>query len=256
MNRYNLKGEVPDWCPGCGNFGIQLALKKAFANLNLDPKEVVLVSGIGCSSKTPQWVGVNGFHTLHGRPLPVAEGIKLANKNLHVVVVTGDGDMYGEGISHLIQGIRDNVNVTVLVNNNSVYSLTKGQASPTQERSKKNLDYPLNPLSLAISQDCSYVARSYSGNVKHLAGIIEDAMKFEGFALVDIFQICKIFNPVNTPEWFKEKLYEVDHDPSDMKEALDKSFESEKLGIGVFYKKRKELFEEGHPTLKKGNLVD
>ena len=256
---------VPDWCPGCGNFGILTAVKQAIIKLNLNPKNVVITSGIGCSSKFPQWIKTFGLHGLHGRGLPMAMGIKMANKKLHVIAIAGDGDMYGEGINHLIEAIRDNINVTLLVHNNDIYSLTKGQASPTTQRgiiTKSspfgNLSYPLNPLALAISQEAAHVERSYSGNLMHLTNSIIRAITFDGFSMIDIFTPCVTFNKINTYQWFNKNLYDLNktkHNPKNKFAALKKADSKTKLPIGLFFKNKKQTFEQAHQILKKEPLV-
>ncbi|MCK5107804.1 MAG: 2-oxoacid:ferredoxin oxidoreductase subunit beta [Nanoarchaeota archaeon] len=249
---------VPDWCPGCGNFITLMAVKKALSELGWNKEDVVIASGIGCSSKFPQWVNTFGLHGLHGRGLPMALGVKMANKKLKVIVIGGDGDVYGEGVNHFIEAIRDNIDVTLLVFDNSIYSLTKGQASPTTPRMmvtssspKGNLSYPLNPLSLAISQECSFVARSHTANMTHMTDIIKKALMHEGFSFVNILQECVTFNKINTAKWFKENTYElVDHNTQDKMSALVKADETEKLPIGVLYYNMKQTFENAHTVLK------
>jgi 2-oxoglutarate ferredoxin oxidoreductase subunit beta len=258
---------TPDWCPGCGDFGILMALKKAIVKLNLKPEEILVVSGIGCSSKLPQWLNTFGFHGLHGRGLPIALGAKIANKKLKIIVIGGDGDIYGEGIMHFIHAFRKNIDVTLLVHDNSVYGLTKGQTSPTTPHGRVttstplgNYDTPLNPLALAISQGAPYVARGYSGNLKHLTNQISDAISFKGFSFVNIFQPCVTWNKINDYEWFNKRVFDLNekkyrHNPKNQFKALERAYSEDKLPIGLFYKNERKLFEEEHIVLKKIPLV-
>jgi 2-oxoglutarate ferredoxin oxidoreductase subunit beta len=189
----------------------------------------------------------------------MALGVKMANKKLKVIVIGGDGDVYGEGVNHFIEAIRDNIDVTLLVHDNSVYSLTKGQASPTTPRMRVtkssplgNLSYPLNPLTMAISQECSFVARSHTANLNHLTDMIKKAILHEGFSFVNILQECVTFNKINNSKWLRENTYElVNHNTQDKLAAIKKASEKHKLGIGVFYYNKKQTFENAHIVLKK-----
>ena len=243
----------PAWCPGCGNFFILKALGRVLSELSLKPQEVVIVSGIGQAAKTPQYLNVHMFNGLHGRALPPATAIKACNPRLTVIAEGGDGDMYGEGGNHFLHTIRRNPDITQLVHNNMVYGLTKGQASPTSEMGYKTpvqvdgvISEPINPIALAISQDASFVARAYCGNLDHTVEIIKEAIKHRGYALVDIYQPCVTFNRVNTYKWFQEHTYIMeDHDIHDRNEAFKRATETEKLPLGVFYKnEQKKTFEQ------------
>lgn len=254
----------PDWCPGCGNFIILNALKQAIINLGLKREDVVVVSGIGCSSKLPQWINVFGLHGLHGRGIPLAMGAKMANKKLNVIVIGGDGDIYGEGINHFIEAVRDNVNITLLVHDNRIYSLTKGQASPTTPRGAitsstplGNLSYPLNPVALAVSQECGFVARSSTSHMQHLTKMIMDAISFDGFSYVDILQECVTFNKLNTAKWYRENCYEIEkgYNPADRAKAFEKAMQYDKIPIGLIYRTEKKEFTSSHPVLKNIPLV-
>ena len=258
-----------DWCPGCGNFGILAALQMALAELGLEPHRVVLVSGIGCSGKPPHFVKAYGVHTLHGRTLPFAQGIKLANPELEVIAIGGDGDGLGIGAGHFVNAGRRNVDMTYLMHDNGVYGLTKGQASPTLKLGlrtkalpKPNINEAVNPIALAIMAGYTFVARAYAYNTKHLKEIIKQAIQHKGLAFVDILQPCPTYNDINTKDWYAGldridpktgkphsrlyKLDETDYDPvvHELKEdfrkkvsALDKAQEGgEKIPIGVFYK--------------------
>jgi len=241
------------WCPGCGNFPILKTLKRALAELQIKPANLVLVSGIGQAAKIPHYIRANVFNGLHGRALPAATAIKAANPALTVIAESGDGDMYGEGGNHFIHTIRRNPNITNIVHNNMVYGLTKGQASPTSQKGFVTpvqvggvFLEPFNPLAVAIALDASFVARAFAGDIERTTDILKKAIEYNGYALVDIFQPCVSFNRLNTVQWFKEHTYYLeDHDPSDRQKAFEKATETEKLPLGVFYKSpQKPAFEE------------
>ncbi|MFO7254151.1 MAG: 2-oxoacid:ferredoxin oxidoreductase subunit beta [Bacillota bacterium] len=243
----------PTWCPGCGDFGILNAIKQALAQLEIWPHEVLFVSGIGCGSKLPDYINANGFTTLHGRALPIAQGAKLANPGLHVIAVTGDGDGYGIGGNHFLHAIRRNINITHIVENNMVYGLTKGQYSPTSAKGfissttpEGAIERAVNPLALALANGGTFVARGFSGDPKHLAEIIAQAIQHPGYALVDVLQPCVIYNRVNTYEFYEQRVYkleETDHDPTNPEQAWERAHEwGERIPIGVIYR------ETGVPT--------
>jgi len=242
------------WCPGCGNFGILKALKEALFELGYKPQRVVLVSGIGQAAKLPHYLRVNVFNGLHGRSIPAAFAIKAANPELLVIAESGDGCMYGEGGNHLLHAIRRNPDITVIVHDNQVYGLTKGQASPTSEEgfvSKVQtlgaLSSPFHPLSVAIAQDASFVARGFSGDIEGLKEILKKALSWKGFALVDVLQPCVTFNRVNTFGWYKERVYYLgeDHDPGNQIRAFEKSLEwGQKIPLGIFYMHPKPTYQE------------
>jgi len=264
-----------DWCPGCGDFGILNAIQMTLFEMKLEPHQVALFSGIGCSGKTPHFVGTYGFHTLHGRVLPIATGAKLANPELTVVAVGGDGDGYGIGAGHFVNTGRRNLDFTYVVHNNGVYGLTKGQASPTLPKGVRTKSMPqpsivegVNPLATAISAGYSFVARSYALDVRHLKEILKAAILHKGSALVDVLQTCPTYNDINTKEWYAgvdltaktPRLYKLEEtgydgyvkDPSDHNEvnekkgqAIVRSFEwGERIPIGVFYKIDNPTFED------------
>jgi 2-oxoglutarate ferredoxin oxidoreductase subunit beta len=254
------------WCPGCGNFGILPALKEALAACDLEPHQLLLVSGIGQAAKAPHYLKCNLFNGLHGRSLPPAIGAKLANHELTVIAESGDGCMYGEGGNHFLAAIRRNLDITILVHDNQVYGLTKGQASPTsmEEMVTKAQPYgvmsaPFNPLAVALVLGAGFVARGFAGKRQHLADIIAQAVRYQGTALVDILQPCVSFNHLNTFSWYKERCYELKGDGSDrpLSEALEKAFEfGERIPIGILYNYKKGLpFEKRQPALEKGPLV-
>ncbi|SNS11162.1 2-oxoglutarate ferredoxin oxidoreductase subunit beta [Anaerovirgula multivorans] len=266
IKMYDFNDEIA-WCPGCGNYSILPALKEALAELELKPHQVVVASGIGQAAKLPHYINVNGFNGLHGRAVPPASGIKIANKDLKVIIHSGDGDSYGEGGNHLMHGIRRNVDITHFVHDNQIYGLTKGQGSPTTAQGQKTtmqLDgvrmETLNPLALAVSLDCSFVARSFSGNRKHLVSIMKEAMNHKGYALVDILQPCVIFNQVNTFKWYKDRVYYLDegYDPTDRVAAFQKSLEWEtSIPLGIIYKTEKPSYIDKISYLAGGStLVD
>ena len=232
------------WCPGCGNFGIQAALKTALARLGKKPQELLLVSGIGQAAKMPHYVKANFFNGLHGRALPAAAAAKIANRELTVVVTTGDGDCYGEGGNHFLHNIRRNVDMTVLVHDNQVYGLTKGQASPTTEQGVKTriqprgvILAPFPPLETALALGCGFVARGYAAEREHLAELILAGIAHKGFSLIDVFQPCVSFNKINTYDWYAGKVYKLgpEHDPADRAAALALARQRERLPIGVLY---------------------
>lgn len=261
----DYKGRTPSWCPGCGNFSILRAFKEAVVELGFEPWMFTIVSGIGQSGKFPHYLKCNTFNGLHGRTLPVATGIKLANHKMPVIAVAGDGDCYGEGGNHLIHAIRRNINVKLFVHNNQVYGLTKGQASPTtmegvitKTQPFGTLSKPLNILALAVALDCSFVGRGFSGDIGHLRFLIKESLKHDGFSLVDILQPCVTFNKLNTYEWYKSRVYhlEPEYDPENKIEAFSRSLEwGERIPIGIIYLNRRQTFEEKIPVIKDMPLI-
>ncbi|AEH61121.1 pyruvate ferredoxin/flavodoxin oxidoreductase, beta subunit [Methanosalsum zhilinae DSM 4017] len=245
-----------EWCPGCGNFGILKAIKKALSDLDKKPHEVLMCSGIGQAGKLPHYLKCNIFNGLHGRAIPVATAAKTANHDLTVIAVGGDGDMYGEGGNHFIHNIRRNPDITLIAHDNQIYGLTKGQASPTSDIGMKTklqphgvVNTPFNPLSVAIALDCSFVSRGFAGDVEHLSKIIGQAIDHKGFSLVDILQPCVTFNRLNTFKWYRERVYkldETDHDPYNRTKAFEKALEwGERIPTGIFYRTDdKETFED------------
>ena len=255
------------WCPGCGNFGILNAMKKALAAQDVPPEEILIVSGIGQAGKTPHFLKCNYFHGLHGRALPVATGAKLANHDLNILVSMGDGDCYGEGGNHLLAAIRRNINITLLVHNNMVYGLTKGQASPTSAHGFVTKAQPqgvageaFNPLTLALSQNAGFVARGYSGKMDHLSYLIQEGMRYRGFSLIDILQVCVSFNHLNTTAFYNERVYELDESEypvDDWHQAMDTArVWGDRIPIGILYKKETDSYTDRLEGLKAGPLVD
>ena len=262
--------ERMQWCPGCGNFGLLTALKGALAELGLERHETVVASGIGCSGKTPHYLNVYGFESLHGRPLPVASAIKLANTSLTVIAEGGDGDGYGIGAQHFVHIMRRNYDLTYIVHDNQLYGLTTGQASPTSLLGMKTkttpwgvIEKPFNPIAYGILGGATYVARGFAGDPAHLKELIKGAIAHKGFALVDVFQPCVTFNYLNTYQWFQERVYKLEaagHDPKDRDAAMEKALEDsktdyKKVPIGLFYKEERPTYEEQLPQIKDRPLV-
>ncbi len=251
----DLKGKVdPDWCPGCGDFGVLDAMKHAIAACGLQPHEVVIISGIGCSSNLPGYVNTYGMHTLHGRAVAVACGVQLANHKLKVIVTGGDGDGYGIGGNHFIHCMRRNYDLTYVVMNNQIYGLTTGQCSPTSVKGMKtkstpfgNVENPINPIALAIAGGATYVARGFSGNQKMLAELIAGGLRHRGFALIDVFSPCVTYNKDNTYQFFRPRvkdLAELGHDLTDFHAAMERAYQwGDEIPIGLFWKR------EDLPTL-------
>ena len=247
------------WCPGCGNFVIMRAFTRAIVELGLKVKDIVVVTGIGCHGRLHEYLRLNSFHTIHGRVLPLAMGIKLANKNLIVVGFSGDGDAYSIGLSHFIHAARRNIDVKYIVHDNMVFGLTKGQASPTsplglrtKSTPKGNILKPINPIALALIAGATFVARGFTGDMEHLVNVFKQALLHRGFAFIDILQPCVTFYNV-LPE-LKNRVYRLEdrqHDPSNFNEAVDRALElPNQIPIGVFYKVRRPTFEEQIPQLK------
>ncbi|MBI2980470.1 MAG: 2-oxoacid:ferredoxin oxidoreductase subunit beta [Chloroflexi bacterium] len=262
----DYSGLTSTWCPGCGNFGILNALKKALVELNLKPHQVLLVSGIGQAGKLPHYTRGNVFNSLHGRPVPPAIGAKIANPELTVIAISGDGDGYGEGGNHFIHSLRRNHDITYLVHNNQIYGLTKGQTSPTSDQGfvTKTTPYgaspPINPIALAIATGAGFVSRSFAGDTEHLSRMMKAGITHRGFALIDILQPCVSFNHKNTFSWYRERVYKLEeqagYDPSNKLAALEKAFEwGDRIPIGIFYQQTLPTFEEQIPALRQGPLV-
>ena len=253
-NPFDMQGKEMGWCPGCGNYKLLDAVKRALHELGIDHKNLVIVSGIGQGAKTPQYVNAHMFNGLHGRALPVALGVKLSNRNLVVIAESGDGCMYGEGGNHFMHAIRRNYDITVIVHDNMVYGLTKGQASPTSRMGMKTslqvngvMLEPFNPIAVSLALDAPFVARASVGDAEKTKEIIKQAISFKGLSVVDIFQPCVVFNKMNTYQWFKENTYYLpdDYDPANRKFAFEKAVETEKLPLGVIYcRDGRELYED------------
>ncbi|MCR8470992.1 MAG: thiamine pyrophosphate-dependent enzyme [Candidatus Korarchaeota archaeon] len=256
---------VPSWCVGCGNFGILSSLKRAIVNLVNQGlyklEQFVLISGIGCHGKLTNYLELNSVHTIHGRVLPVATGIKLANPDLIVIGHAGDGDAYAIGIAHLIHTAKRNIPVVYIVHNNYRFGLTAGQVTPTTELGEKtrstpygNPEEPINPILLALSSGATFVARGFAGDVQHLTWLIEEAIKHRGFALIDVIQPCKTWDPIHTFEYWRERVYKLEntgHDPKDLLSAIRKAIEwNGKVPIGIFYRVEKPTLIDRIPQYK------
>jgi 2-oxoglutarate ferredoxin oxidoreductase subunit beta len=260
-------GHMPTWCPGCGNFGIWLSLKNALTKLNIGTNDAFIVYGVGCHGNMNDWMKVYGFAGLHGRTLPVAQGVKLANHTLQVIAVSGDGDGLGEGGNHFIQAAKRNPDITVIIHDNQVYGLTTGQASPTAKPGLKTkstpegvVDEPLNPIATAIVSGATFVARGFAGDTPELTDIIAAAITHKGFSVVDVLQPCVSFNKVYTYGWFRQRLYKLEtekYTPDNKLHALEKSMEwGDRIPTGIFYKEQRATSEEREATLAVGPLVE
>jgi len=253
------------WCPGCGDYGVLHALQTACAALSIERRNLVVVSGIGCSSALPHFLNVYGVHTLHGRALPVAQGIKMANKDLTVIVAGGDGDGYGIGAGHLIHALRRNLDITYIVMDNRIYGLTTGQASPTSDRGHKTKSTPagnpecaLNPPALAVVGGATFVGRGFSGEPVHLAEVMQRAIRHKGFSLVDVYSPCVTWNKVNTYDFYRPRVVKLEqegHDPSDREAAIRQALREDRLPIGVLYEIDEPTFAEEEPSLQGEPLV-
>ncbi len=252
---------VIQWCPGCGDFGVLMSIKQALAGLNLNPKDVVIASGIGCSGKMPHYVKTYGLESIHGRSLAAATGVQLANPRLTVIAVGGDGDGYGIGLNHFIQSVRRNVKITYLVHNNMVYGLTKGQTAPTALKGTKtsstphgSIEMPINPIALAIAATGTFVARGFAGNLPHLSNLIKAGIQHKGFALIDIFQPCVTYNHDQTFDFYRQRTYDLqaqNWDTANHMEAYKKAWEwGDKIPIGIFYKEERPTYSDELPQDK------
>ena len=257
----------PDWCPGCGDFAVLKAVKMGAAKAGVAPHNLLVVSGIGCSSNLPGYVHAYGVHSLHGRAVAVASGAKFANHSLQAVITGGDGDGYGIGIAHFIHAMRRNLDLTYVVMNNQIYGLTTGQASPTTMKQMKtkstprgNVELPINPLALALVSGATYISRAFSGDPGHMADLIAGGIQHKGFALVDVFSPCVTYNKLNTYAYFKQRCYKLEdtpgYDPSNPSTAMERTFEwGDKIPIVLFYKDEQPTYEDSEPALKAGPLV-
>jgi 2-oxoglutarate ferredoxin oxidoreductase subunit beta len=250
----NFEIETPTWCPGCGLYGIFDALKRSASALTLDPENLVIVTGIGCHGRLNNYFKSYGFHGLHGRVLPVAQGVKLANPRLQVLGVSGDGDAYSIGLGHFLHALRRNISLVYLVVDNRIYGLTEGQTSPTSEQGFVSVstpsgskEQPLDGPALAFAAGGTFVARGFSGEVGHLADLLQNAFRHKGLALVDVLSPCVTHNKINTYEWFRKKTYLLDEDrsfdPRDRVQACAKLNEKERIPLGLIYLEEMPPFE-------------
>ncbi|MEC0246166.1 2-oxoacid:ferredoxin oxidoreductase subunit beta [Paenibacillus chitinolyticus] len=241
--RNNVK---PNWCPGCGDFSVQASIQRAAANVGLEPEQLAIVSGIGCSGRISGYVNCYGFHGIHGRSLPIAQGLKMANRELTVLASGGDGDGFAIGMAHTVHAIRRNIDMTYIVMDNQIYGLTKGQTSPrsgegfkTKSTPSGSIETPLAPLEMALAAGATFVAQSFSSNLKQLTHIIEEGIKHQGFSLINVFSPCVTFNKVNTYDWFKENIVDLetipDYDPSNRIQAMTKLMETDGMLTGIIY---------------------
>ena len=265
----DLKGKVdPDWCPGCGDFGVLAAVQKALVELQIPNHEVVTISGIGCSSNLPGFINTYGMHTLHGRSLAVATGVKMANHDMTVLVTGGDGDGFGIGGNHFVHTMRRNIDLPYIVMDNQIYGLTTGQTSPTSRKGMKtksmpfgNVEAPINPMSLALSAGATFIARGFSGEQKHLTELIKQGIQHKGFSFLDVFSPCVTYNKDNTFQWFRPRVKKLEDDPeydsSNWMAAMEKSLLwGEEIPIGKFFERTDvPMLHESEPVLNKEPLV-
>lgn len=256
----------PTWCPGCGDFGVVAAVESALKRLQIPSHNVVIVSGIGCSSDLPHFLSSYGFHGIHGRAVPLAEGIRWGNHGLTVIATGGDGDGFGIGVGHFIHAMRRNVKLTYVTMDNQIYGLTTGQASPTSTMGAKTkstptgvIENPIDPIALALASGATYVARGFSGDVKHLTDLVANGIAHKGFAFVDVFSPCVTYNKLNTFDFFRQRVYKLEsagHNPSDIVAAWQRSLEwGDKIPIGLFYSVDKPSYEDLEEVLAAGPLV-
>jgi 2-oxoglutarate ferredoxin oxidoreductase subunit beta len=267
---YTLKDYKTDekswWCPGCGDFGVLAALQKALVELNLAPHEVVIIAGIGCSGKIGNYINSYNFHVVHGRTLPTAMGVKLANRALTVLAVGGDGDGFAIGMSHFVHAVRRNVDITYITMDNHIYGLTKGQNSPTSDKGAKakaspggSIESPVRPLALAVTGGCTWVGQGFSARQAQLVELIKGAIQHRGFSFLNTISPCVTYNKVNTYDWYKEVLVDLDADPSyepvSRAEALRRLIQHDELVTGVVYREEAPTFEAQIPGFREEPIV-
>lgn len=241
----------PNWCPGCGDFSVQAAIQRAAANAGLEPDEMAVVSGIGCSGRISGYINSYGFHGIHGRALPIAQGVKMANRDLTVIAAGGDGDGFAIGMGHTIHAIRRNIDITYIVMDNQIYGLTKGQTSPrssagfkTKSTPQGSIEPALSVMEMALTAGATFVAQSFSSDLKELTQIIEAGIKHKGFSLINVFSPCVTYNKVNTYDWFKENLKRLGtiegYDPSNRMMAMQTLMENDGLVTGIIYQNKQQ----------------
>jgi 2-oxoglutarate ferredoxin oxidoreductase subunit beta len=251
--RNNVK---PNWCPGCGDFSVQASIQRAAANVGLEPENLAIVSGIGCSGRISGYINCYGFHGVHGRALPIAQGLKMANRELTVIASGGDGDGFAIGMGHTVHAIRRNIDITYIVMDNQIYGLTKGQTSPrsaegfkTKSTPQGSIESALSPIEMALAAGATFVAQSFSSNLKQLTSVIEAGLKHKGFSFINVFSPCVTFNKINTYDWFKEHIVDLeeipDYDSSNRVMAMTKLMETNGMLTGIIYQdKTKKSYEE------------
>lgn len=256
----------PTWCPGCGDFSVVAAVEMAVKRLKIPSHDVVIVSGIGCSSNLPHFLSSYGFHGIHGRALPIAEGVRWANHGLTVIATGGDGDGFGIGAGHFVHAMRRNVDMTYVTMDNQIYGLTTGQASPTSMMGHKTkstpdgvIENPIDPMALALASGATYLARAFSGDVKHMADLVAGAIQHKGFAFVDALSPCVTYNKINTFDWFRQRVYKLEtsgHDPTNKVQAWERALEwGDKIPIGLFYRVERPTYEDLEEVLQAGPLA-
>jgi 2-oxoglutarate ferredoxin oxidoreductase subunit beta len=257
----------PNWCPGCGDFTVLASMQRAFANLGKQPEEVAIVSGIGCSGRIAGYVNSYGFHGVHGRSLPIAQGLKLANRDLTVIASGGDGDGFAIGMGHTVHSIRRNVDITYIVMDNQIYGLTKGQTSPRSEMGFKTKSTPngsieaaISPMEMALTVGGGFVAQTVSSDLKGMTEIIEAGIRHKGFSLINVYSPCVTYNKINTYDWFKQNLVSLDsiedYDPSDRSKAMQTLMEHSGLVTGIIYQnKERPSYEQLIKGFKEEPLV-
>lgn len=263
--RNNVK---PNWCPGCGDFSVQASIQRASVNLGLEPEQLAIVSGIGCSGRISGYINAYGLHGVHGRSLPIAQGLKMANRELTVIASGGDGDGFAIGMGHTVHAIRRNIDMTYIVMDNQIYGLTKGQTSPrsgegfkTKSTPAGSIETPLAPLEMALAVGATFVAQAFSSNVKQLTAIIEAGINHKGFSMINVFSPCVTFNKVNTYDWFREHVQDLDdtpdYDSSNRIAAMSKLMETNGLITGIIYQdKSRKSYEDLVPGFKTQGLVN
>ncbi|WDL97959.1 2-oxoacid:ferredoxin oxidoreductase subunit beta [Alicyclobacillus sp. ALC3] len=237
----------PNWCPGCGDFSVQASLQRALASMGKEPHEVAIISGIGCSGRISGYVNTYGFHGVHGRSLPTAQGVKLANRDLTVIASGGDGDGFGIGLNHFMHAVRRNIDITYIVMDNQIYGLTKGQHSPTSAHGFKakttpagNIENALVPTQIALAAGIGFLGQGFSSDVNQLVSLIQQAIEYKGFSLINVFSPCVTYNKVNTYDWYRENVVNLDnrpnYDPADRATAMRTVIETHGLCTGLIYK--------------------
>lgn len=241
--RNNVK---PNWCPGCGDFSVQASIQRAAANVGLEPDQLAVISGIGCSGRISGYIQSYGFHSIHGRSLPIAQGVKMANRDLTVLASGGDGDGFAIGMGHTVHAIRRNIDITYIVMDNQIYGLTKGQTSPrsaagfkTKSTPSGSIEQAISPMEMALSVGATFVAQSFSSDLKDLTALIEAGIRHKGFSLINVFSPCVTYNKINTYDWFKENLTKLStiegYDPNNKEMAMQTLMQHEGLVTGLIY---------------------